>query len=274
MKLVSSIVFILKFFIAVIILITFQFLSRNVQRGFICGDPSLSLNRKPDTVSNVLLVIWGASPPLILLISEMCFNYDKSVKFRVCMKKSWRNVAYLTHHYLIDMSLMHLLVMCAKFFTGSHRPHFFETCKPDKMFNCTLGTFVSDYKCTNTETNFLNIYDASMSFFSGHAATCVFSCFFIIWYIQRRVKQSSLILTPFLQASLICFSYFGSISRVFDQRHHWWDVLAGCIVGLLASYHTCYVLSKNSLSESGEAENDSDNTFLPTSHKISSEEQN
>lgn len=154
------------------------------------------------------------------------------------MKKSWRNIAFYSHRYLVDMLLMHLIIQAAKFCTGAHRPHFFETCLPDKMFNCTLGTFISDYSCTNTAVPRYVISDASMSFFSGHAATCVFSCFFVIWYIQKRRRSQSLLMVPFIQASLICLSFYGSISRVFDHRHHWWDVLTGALLGLLTTYHT------------------------------------
>lgn len=136
---------------------------------------------------------------------------------------------------LINFSLV---TMSTKFFTGAHRPHFFETCKPDAMMNCTTGTFVSSFTCTNTEALKWTVIDASQSFFSGHAATCVYSCLFICWYLHKRVKSQSLFLIPFLQTTLICLAYYGSISRVFDHRHHWWDVLAGGIVGVLTMYHT------------------------------------
>lgn len=144
----------------------------------------------------------------------------------------------MCHRYLIDSLLMQAVIQAVKFFTRSHRPHFLETCKPDMMLNCTLGTFVSDYTCTNKEANWYQITDASMSFFSGHAATCVYSCFFIIWYIQRRTKGESIFLIPFIQATLVCLGYYGSISRVFDHRHHWYDVLTGAIAGVITAYHT------------------------------------
>lgn len=171
------------------------------------------------------------------MICEMAYNYAETESFKICAKKSWKTVAYLSHRYFVDMLLMHIVVGAAKFFTGAHRPHFFETCQPDKMFNCTQGTFVADFTCTNTEVRWFHLDDASMSFFSGHAATCVFSCFVIIWYIEMRMKNQSVFLVPFIQAFLVCLSYYGSISRVFDHRHHWWDVLTGAIVGLTTFYH-------------------------------------
>lgn len=168
----------------------------------------------------------------------MIFNHESAKPLKKCARESWRNVAFMSHRYLIDILLMHGIIQAVKFSARSHRPHFFETCKPDTMINCTLGTFVSEFKCTNTDANVYQIIDASMSFFSGHASTCVYSCFFMIWYIQKRMSGNSIFLIPFLQASLICLSFYGSISRVFDHRHHWWDVLTGAILGLLTAYHT------------------------------------
>lgn len=178
---------------------------------------------------------------------------------------------------------MHIIIQAAKFFTGAHRPHFFDTCKPDAMLNCTLGTFVNDYKCTNKDVPWWKIYDASMSFFSGHAATCVFSCLLICWYLQKRMKTESLFLVPFVQTALVCLGYYGSISRVFDHRHHWWDVLSGAIVGILATYHVvrnfifdfcfefsitrpqCYVLCKDRYSKPDQPKLQTEtNTFLPS----------
>lgn len=172
------------------------------------------------------------------MISEMCFNFVNLESFRFCIKKSWLNTAYLCHRYFLNILLMHIFMHSVKFTTGAHRPHFFETCQPDTMHNCTLGTFVGDYECTNKKASRVDIMDASMSFFSGHAATCVFSCLFICWYLQKRMKTDSLFMIPFLQTALLCLGYYGSISRVFDHRHHWWDVMTGGFVGILATYHT------------------------------------
>lgn len=153
--------------------------------------------------------------------------------------------------------MMNIFMSAVKFFTVAHRPHFFDTCKPNTMFNCTIGSYVEDFKCTNTEEVRWKVYDASWSFFSGHASAIVFSSFFVIWfvkllwfsknmlrkfliirYIEKRMKNNSIFFVLFLQTSLACLSFYGAISRVIDNRHHWWDVLAGGIVGLITAYHT------------------------------------
>lgn len=124
-----------------------------------------------------------------------------------------------------------------------HSPHFFETCKPDALLTCTPGTIVYDFKCTNTDARFYNILDASQSFFSGHAASCVYSCTFIAWYLQRKIKATNIFMLPFIQSLLLALAYFGAISRVFDHRHHVIDVVAGGIVGVLTTAHAVSFLN-------------------------------
>lgn len=168
----------------------------------------------------------------------MLFNFKKPESVKKCLWRSWKNTAYLTHRYFMNLLLMLIIMSAVKSFAGAHRPHFFETCQPDKLSTCVTGTFVSDYECTNSAENKRRIWDASKSFFSGHASVAVFSCFFICWYLQKRLKSDSLFLLPFIQTSLVCLSIFGSLSRVSDHRHHWWDVLVGMLMGLLTTYHT------------------------------------
>lgn len=55
------------YLLATTIIITFRYLSRHIYQGFVCGDPSISLNKKPDTITDVMLLFWGSSPILIVM---------------------------------------------------------------------------------------------------------------------------------------------------------------------------------------------------------------
>ncbi|KAG5681184.1 hypothetical protein PVAND_010642 [Polypedilum vanderplanki] len=226
-------------------LLTFFQCAAGIKRGFICGDPSLSKPQLPDTVTNWMLGVWAISPIFILLMCEIIFNRKKCDTNLACLNLSWRNTSYLFHRYVINICLMHLVLFTAKYFTGSHRPHFFETCKPDVLNECIVGTYVQNYKCTNTQVPFYKILDASQSFFSGHAATCFYSCTFIAWYLQRRVKPTNIFCLPLIQSLLLSLAYFGSISRVFDHRHHSIDVFVGGLVGTLTTIHAWMHQCKN-----------------------------
>lgn len=149
----------------------------------------------------------------------------------------FENATFFCHSYAIDLTLLHVFMFAIKMLTGSHRPHFFELCKPDALENCVPGTFISDYQCTNNEAKSFRIYEASQSFFSGHAATFIYSTTFVTFYLQQRMKFNHKFVIPFLQTILLLVGYFGAISRILDNNHHLIDVTAGGIFGLLMAIH-------------------------------------
>ena len=58
-------------------------------------------------------------------------------------------------------------------------------------------------------------------------------------YVQQRIgTKYSYLWKHLLQMAFICFALICSISRIIDKRHHWWDVLAGMIIGILFGYTT------------------------------------
>lgn len=173
---------------------------------------------------------------------EIIFNCKASKGVVDCLKKSWNNASFLGFRYYLDFYLMTIIMLFVKFLSGSHRPHFFESCMPDKGINCIPGTVVTGWKCSNPVEPYPAAFiETSMSFFSGHAAICVYFCTFTCWYLQRRSKGTSVFVVPFVQVILLCLAYFVSTSRVTDNRHHWWDVMVGMIVGVLG---TCHAVSR------------------------------
>lgn len=59
-------------------------------------------------------------------------------------------------------------------------------------------------------------------------------CWLISRYLQVRTpKIRSKLLIPTIQAFFLLFALLCSISRITDNRHHWWDVLAGAKIGIL-----------------------------------------
>lgn len=61
---------------------------------------------------------------------------------------------------------------------------------------------------------------------------------------------------PLLQVLCIVYACVCSLSRLTDHRHHWWDVLAGAVMGVLTVLYTVSIYfveitrPNNSLSES------------------------
>lgn len=53
-------------------------------------------------------------------------------------------------------------------------------------------------------------------------------------YLQMRTpKLRSKILLPTIQCIFLLYACLCSISRITDNRHHWWDVLAGAKIGII-----------------------------------------
>jgi len=77
------------------------------------------------------------------------------------------------------------------------------------------------------------ISDVKKSFPSGHALLSTYAAIFMVVFTQRKVGTSySSLWKHLLQMFFICFALLCSISRIIDRRHHWWDVLAGVILGI------------------------------------------
>lgn len=88
---------------------------------------------------------------------------------------------------------------------------------------------------------------AQLNYFAlGHASISMYTALFLIWYLQCRIpKLQSMFFVPFLQSLLMIWVCLCSISRITDHRHHWYDVLAGALLGVIFAIYTCHVLSNN-----------------------------
>ena len=83
------------------------------------------------------------------------------------------------------------------------------------------------------------LYDAMKSFPSGHAQLSTHCAVFVILYVQNRIgTHFSSLWKHLLQMAFLVFALVCSISRIVDKRHHWWDVLAGMLIGAVLAIVT------------------------------------
>lgn len=83
------------------------------------------------------------------------------------------------------------------------------------------------------------LYDAMKSFPSGHAQLSTHCAVFVILYVQNRIgTHFSSLWKHLLQMVFLVFALVCSISRIVDKRHHWWDVLAGMLIGAVFAFVT------------------------------------
>ena len=94
----------------------------------------------------------------------------------------------------------------------------------------------------SSDLNILQIENSQNSSLNIVILCIIIFLFFLLFlqmYVQRRIgtKYSNL-WKHLLQMAFICFALICSISRIIDKRHHWWDVMAGMIIGILFGYTT------------------------------------
>ena len=123
------------------------------------------------------------------------------------------------------------------------------------------SSYVVEFTCTSDYSN-RKILDAQKSFPSGHTSLSAYvslfmmvlllffisiyprfafqqsiqlRCFvfFFKWYLGRAVEsRHSFVLKPCLQFIWAAFAIVCALTRITDRRHHWWDVLAGLVLGV------------------------------------------
>ncbi|XP_055594566.1 putative phosphatidate phosphatase isoform X1 [Uranotaenia lowii] len=220
------------------------------KRGFYCDDRSIQRPFTGDTITAKMIIISGFVPLFLIWLTEAIFytpsslDCTKTGPVQTRCRESFRQSWYWFKKYARVLILKLLIVDVIKVLVGEHRPHFLDTCKPNVV--CEGSEYVSTYVCTNTEDKSYFIRDASKSFPSGHSSTSVYAVVFVIWYLQRRVpKMRSCMALLLCQTAVGIWALVCSLSRIFDNRHHWWDVLAGSIIGLIAGILTCYLGCQN-----------------------------
>lgn len=134
-------------------------------------------------------------------------------------------------YYFVFMCEM-IFMLFVKNQLGVYRPFFLEVCQPDLAINCTTGTYIrADYECTNKQTLEILVTESKKSFPSGHVCVSVYSCFFLMWYLQTRFSKTPLYLT-LLHLTCCLWIALCSVTRITDNWHHWFDVVGGAVLTL------------------------------------------
>ncbi|KAG5863691.1 hypothetical protein JTB14_035510 [Gonioctena quinquepunctata] len=205
--------------------------------GFYCKDPLFSHEYTGDTVTPVILGFTATLLPVMVIISTEMLRHQSSKRINIFI--SW----ILFKECLIGSIMILFLTSMAKVLVGEHRPHFFDVCEPDTAKNCTEGTFVGTFVCSSRKYGFYDVSDSSLSFPSGHASMTWFIGTFSSFVIYKRLPtiNAGSLMKPFLISVCLTWSLVCSLTRITDRRHHWWDVLAGTIIGILGSFYSIFL---------------------------------
>ncbi|KAG4907542.1 hypothetical protein JHK86_056026 [Glycine max] len=153
-----------------------------------------------------------------------------------------RKDVYDLHHAIMGLlfSVLITAVMtdAIKDAVGRPRPDFFWRCFPDGK-----GVFdpvTSNVLCTGDKGV---IKEGHKSFPSGHTSWSFAGLVYLAWYLSGKLRafdrrghvaKLCLVFLPILVAAMI------AVSRVDDYWHHWQDVFAGALIGMIiASF--CYL---------------------------------
>ncbi|CAG5127276.1 unnamed protein product [Candidula unifasciata] len=217
-------------------------------RGFFCDDESIQYPLLSNTVPMQLAVYVGISVP-VAVIALFEFTLRNSHRADVISlrnantggSRSWLIATYSTVAvFIFGMAVTQFLTDMAKFSLGRLRPHFLALCNPDfSKFNCSDGYITADV-CTFKES--FTAMDARLSFPSGHSSFSMYCMLYVILYLQARIVcKIAVLLKPFVQLVFFSLSFFTCLSRISDYMHHWSDVLAGAVLGIVVC--VCVVLS-------------------------------
>lgn len=208
--------------------------------GFYCNDPKLSHPYTGDTVSWKLLLLYTAFQPLVLmLVFERLYHpvAVNGMKIKNYFLKWYKEYLYSV---LTNMNIVQMLKICV----GEPRPHFFDTCRPEEAAICEESEYITTYTCTRT--NWLT--DSVKSFPSGHSALGIHCGMFVAWYLHTRIRKATdkaRRVVYITQAACLFVSIFCAVSRIYDNRHHWWDVLVGAGIGISIIWYTVKIPCDN-----------------------------
>ncbi|CAM8883903.1 unnamed protein product [Rhodiola kirilowii] len=153
----------------------------------------------------------------------------------------WRRDVYDLHHGILGLLyavlITGIITDSIKLAAGRPRPDFFWRCFPDGIDKYdNLGNVI----CHGIDSV---IKEGHKSFPSGHASWSFAGLGFLSMYLSGKLKAFNrkghiaklcLVFLPLLAASLV------GVSRVDDYRHHWEDVFAGGLIGLVVAM-LCYL---------------------------------
>lgn len=217
------------------------------RRGFFCNDDSLRYPYKENTISDDLLLLLGFLLPFVVFFANEMERYrvtrhtDHINKYLIVFLK-------ISCAYAFGFTLIELFIQGAKPAIGRLRPHFFDVCKPDfSKIDCTRG-YITDYNCTDTNHSAAVHRESRLSFPSGHAGFAMFGAIFTSLYMEKQVTlRCSAVAKCFTQTAMVALALMCAVTRLYDNRHHVSDIVAGGILGAVMGLYMFKALGEKAL---------------------------
>ncbi|KAH8371375.1 hypothetical protein KR093_007108 [Drosophila rubida] len=219
------------------------------RRGFFCGDESLSYPLKDSTIGTITVIVVTLSVPSLVIAAVELFKQPPA---KEAARRSDYGCATRLGQlykqagcYLFGLAMVTFCTVFTKLCIGRLRPHFFAVCQPamEDGSSCAdahnLGQYITSYSCRNTNATSFQQHQLNQSFPSGHASMIMYAMWYVAIYLQATLStRVSKLLKHLLQFLFVMFGWYVALSRITDYWHHWSDVLAGVLLGVLFAWLT------------------------------------
>ncbi|XP_034655245.1 putative phosphatidate phosphatase [Drosophila subobscura] len=218
------------------------------KRGFFCGDESLAYPYRESSFEHqlVLAIAFGV-PTSVIVVVELFKQLPGGAQRENSGKRDGCRLGHRVGQlykqvifYLFGLAMVAFTTMLSKVCIGRLRPHFYAVCQPMLPDGSTCqdaqnqGRYIDSYTCSNANMTDFNFRQLNQSFPSGHASIIMFAMLYLAIYLQAALStRVSKLLKHLLQFLFVMFGWYVSLTRITDYHHHWSDVLAGAVMGVL-----------------------------------------
>lgn len=239
------------------------------KRGFFCGDESLGYPLRESTIGSAAVIGISLGVPTCVIIVVELFKQLPAAGGRdasaaaaagTSAREKRDGGCRLIHrlaqlykqagYYLFGLAMVTFTTILTKLCIGRLRPHFYAVCQPMLPDGSTCldaqneGRYIASYTCSNANVTDFLFEQLNQSFPSGHASLMMYSMLYLAIYLQAALStRISKLLKHLLQFLFVMFGWFVSLTRITDYWHHWSDVLAGGVLGVLFAWLTAVYIA-------------------------------
>ncbi|EDW73249.1 uncharacterized protein Dwil_GK16761 [Drosophila willistoni] len=236
----------------------YEFAVEPARRGFFCDDESIRYPFRDNTVTPVMLgLLVGLLPFLIILVVEYV-RYMRAGELSATVQfLNWRVSTWYVElgkhsiYFIFGTILTFDATEVGKYTIGRLRPHFMAVCQPQLSdgSQCSdlinLHRYVENYECAGEGYTVMDVRQSRLSFPSGHSSMAFYAMVYMALYLQKKLNwRTSKLSRHFVQFVLIMLAWYTALTRVMDNWHHWSDVLAGSLIGVVGALITAHYIAK------------------------------
>ena len=112
----------------------------------------------------------------------------------------------------------------------------------DTAVNCTEGSYVENFLCTNTVYKLSTIKESYKSFPSSHVVYTSYMAIVCVKYILLRLRKRLRKLRIFLLKTFVIWTTVVTLSTIYDHQHFWMDVIAGSIFAAIFAKYVFFLV--------------------------------